>query len=67
MAGWVLGALAALLPAGVAGEQPPLTESEIRAILAHGPWPAPATRDPSNRVSGSRAAVELGECPPCAT
>ena len=34
---------------------------EIRAILAHGPWPTPATSDPSNRVSGQRAAVELGE------
>jgi cytochrome c peroxidase len=36
-------------------------EAEIRAILLHGPWPAPATRDPSNRVSGNRAAIELGE------
>jgi cytochrome c peroxidase len=37
------------------------TDAEVRAILSHGPWPAPATRDPSNRVSGSRAAIEFGE------
>ena len=51
-----------LLPAAaVATEDAPFTESEVRAILAHGPWPAPATEDPSNRVSGNRAAIELGE------
>jgi cytochrome c peroxidase len=37
------------------------TDAEVRAILSHGPWPAPATQDPSNRVSGSRAAVDFGE------
>ena len=37
------------------------TESEVRAILAHGPWPTPIASDPSNRASGQRAAVELGE------
>lgn len=37
------------------------TEAEVRAILSHGPWPAPATRDPSNRASGNRAAIEFGE------
>lgn len=40
---------------------PAFSQSEIRAILAHGPWPAAATRDPSNRVSGKREAIELGE------
>ena len=40
---------------------PPLfTEAEIKAILAHGPYPAQAKADPSNRVSGKREAVELG-------
>jgi cytochrome c peroxidase len=34
--------------------------AEIRRVLQHGPWPAPATRDPSNRVSGDRRAVALG-------
>jgi cytochrome c peroxidase len=57
-----LGALAALLPAAVvATGDAAFTESEVRAILSHGPWPAPATQDPSNRVSGNRAAIELGE------
>src|SRR5258706_12137169 len=62
LAGAVLGALAVLLPAAaVATDDAPFTENEVRAILAHGPWPAPATQDPSNRVSGNRAAIELGE------
>ena len=30
-------------------------------ILQHGPWPPRASRDPSNRVSGKREAIELGE------
>jgi cytochrome c peroxidase len=37
------------------------TESEIRSILSHGPWPVPPARDPSNRVSGKLEAIELGE------
>jgi len=37
------------------------SQDEIRAIGAHGPWPPPATVEPSNRVSGDRAAVALGE------
>jgi cytochrome c peroxidase len=55
--------LAMLLPlAGGAAELPPaFTESEIRAILAHGPWPVPLRNDPSNPVSGKREAVEFGE------
>ena len=36
------------------------TDSEIRTILSHGPWPAPAPRDPTNRVSGKPDAIELG-------
>jgi cytochrome c peroxidase len=60
--GYALAALVALLPGvGVGADEVQFTEGEIRAILAHGPWPAPATSDPSNRVSGRRAAVELGE------
>jgi len=54
--------LAALLSASAfAAADVPFTEGEIRAIVAHGPWPAPATRDSSNRVSGRREAIELGE------
>jgi cytochrome c peroxidase len=37
------------------------TEAETRAMLRHGPWPAPWSPDPSNRVSGSAQAIELGE------
>ena len=60
--GGALVALAGLVPpACIAAGEPPFTESEIRAILAHGPWPAPATSDPSNRVSGRRDAIELGQ------
>jgi cytochrome c peroxidase len=37
------------------------SEAEVRAVLAHGPWPTPIATDPTNRVSGKRAALELGE------
>jgi cytochrome c peroxidase len=37
------------------------TPDERRAILAHGPWPPPLARDPSNRVSGNREAAALGQ------
>jgi len=43
------------------GASASFTEAEVRAIVSHGPWPAPWTRDPSNRVSGNAAAIELGE------
>ena len=36
------------------------TDGEIRRILQHGPWPAPWSRDPSNRVSGNPEAIALG-------
>jgi cytochrome c peroxidase len=37
------------------------TDEEARRIQAHGPWPAPWSRDPSNRVSGDKDAIDLGE------
>ena len=37
------------------------SDEERAKILRHGPWPPQARRDPSNRVSGRREAVELGE------
>lgn len=40
--------------------RPFFTEGEITIILSHGPWPAPAPRDPTNRVSGKPEAIELG-------
>jgi len=39
---------------------PAFTDSEIKVILSHGPWPAPAQPDPSNRVSGRLDAIEFG-------
>jgi cytochrome c peroxidase len=56
---WIFLILAAASAAN--GAAPAWTEAEVRAILAHGPWPAPWRRDPSNRVSGSTDAIELGE------
>src|SRR5512139_4338800 len=54
--------LAALLPAGgLAGDPAPFAEPEVRAILAHGPWPAPGGGDPRNPVSGRPEAIEFGE------
>jgi cytochrome c peroxidase len=51
-----------LLAGGAAQAQlPEFSEAETRAILRHGPWPAPWTRDPSNRASGDAQAIELGE------
>jgi cytochrome c peroxidase len=43
-------------------EQPKLllSESEINQLVSHGPWPQPASRDPSNRVSGQADAIALG-------
>jgi cytochrome c peroxidase len=57
--GLVLAVLSCNLLA--ADEPPVFTAAEIRAILAHGPWPVPYKPDPSNRVSGKREAIELGE------
>jgi cytochrome c peroxidase len=37
------------------------TEAETRAIAAHGPWPPAWRADPSNRASGNREAIALGE------
>ena len=54
----VLTALAAL-PGGAADEPAPLSESEIRAILALGPWPVPLRNDPGNPASGKRGAVDF--------
>jgi cytochrome c peroxidase len=36
------------------------TPVEVRAVAAHGSWPPPPPRDPSNRVSGNPAAIALG-------
>ena len=38
-----------------------LNQSEISAALSHGPWPLPKRADPSNRMSGNAAAINLGK------
>jgi cytochrome c peroxidase len=54
-------ALAAGMALSARSQAPPtLDAAERRAILAHGPWPQPFLRDPSNRVSGRPAAIALG-------
>ena len=40
--------------------QAPFTRAEVASILMHGPWPAPRSHDPSNRVSGKAEAIEFG-------
>jgi len=58
---WLVAALACLA-AGAAGAQLlDFSEAEKRALLRHGPWPAPWAPDPSNRASGQPQAVVLGE------
>jgi cytochrome c peroxidase len=47
--------------AATAATAEPFSAAEVQAILAHGPWPTPIVADPSNRASGTRAAIELGE------
>ena len=60
LVGLALAALSAL--AATVNAEAQFTDAEIKAILAHGPWPAPPT-DPTNRVSGKREAIEFGEAP----
>ncbi len=50
-----------LLLASAAQAAHPFSDAEIRAIASHGPWPPALRADPSNRVSGNKAAIDLGE------
>jgi len=55
-------ALVLLLAAGSAAAQLlDWTADEERALLRHGPWPAPFSPEPSNRAAGNGDAIELGE------
>jgi cytochrome c peroxidase len=36
------------------------TDDDMQRILSHGPWPPDIAPDPSNRVSGQAAAIDLG-------
>ena len=51
---WLLSGLAVPAPALQ------LTAEEERRILRHGPWPPASRPDPSNRVSGTPAAIAFG-------
>ena len=56
VAGLALGLACGLASA----EIPQFSPEELARIGALGPWPMPVLRDPSNRVSGQPAAIELG-------
>ena len=47
-------------PVAAAASGDGFSAQEIRRIQAHGPWPQPVLRDPSNRVSGNADAIALG-------
>ncbi len=57
----VLAVLLALAAGACCAQAVDFSDAELRAILRHGPWPAPWSPDPSNRVSGNAEAIELGE------
>lgn len=57
----VLAAYLLAFAAGAGAELLEFTDAEKRAILRHGPWPAPWAPDPTNRVSGNPEAIALGE------
>jgi cytochrome c peroxidase len=62
LAAWVLAGGVMLAPgAARADDAVSFTPAETARILAHGPWPQPATRDPTNRGSGQPEAIALGE------
>src|SRR2546430_17490091 len=39
--------------------KPVFTDAEIKIILSHGPWPAPAQAAPSNPASGKPGPIEF--------
>ena len=57
----LLAALLLCCSAGAGAQLLEFTDAEARAILRHGPWPAPWSPDSSNRMSGKAEAIELGE------
>ena len=58
----LLGAIPIAAIANTPTDEPVrFTDAEKRQILRHGPWPIAFTPDPSNRASGDRHAIELGE------
>ena len=56
-----LGLVTAAFAVASGDDAPRFDAKEIARIVQHGPWPPPATPDPSNRVSRKPEAVWLGE------
>jgi cytochrome c peroxidase len=63
LAAGFVGALALVAGLGLAlpTDPPPWRPDELASIGSLGPWPPPAVRDASNRVSGRPEAAALGE------
>ena len=63
LAGGAVGALTLVAGLGLTlpTDLPPLRPDELASIGSLGPWPPPAARDASNRVSGQAEAAALGE------
>jgi len=58
-----LGLTAFCVCAGVNAAGDPaasLSHAEVARVIEHGPWPPDFSRDPTNRVSGNRDAIDLG-------
>jgi len=58
---FAFAALLASVAAASGAQAVDFSDAELRAILRHGPWPAPWSADPSNRASANREAIEFGE------
>lgn len=58
---FVAAACGGVAAQGLAAAPIDLSPEEIAAVVSHGPWPPPQARDPTNRASGDRQAIALGE------
>jgi len=60
LAALAFGAVTAFCAAAEPADVLPFSAGQMRSILSHGPWPPPVRQDPSNRVSGRKAAIAFG-------
>jgi cytochrome c peroxidase len=58
---FVAAACGGVAAQGLAAAPIDLSPEEIAAVVSHGPWPPPQARDATNRASGDRQAIALGE------
>jgi len=56
----LVGILLLCVAGSAAGQLLEFSAAELRSILRHGPWPAPWSPDPSNRLSGRAEAIAWG-------